>query len=66
MVDHLQGKTLFFNLRFLSIICDSYWNLPASKRSDRQGKVGGVGGAGAGGAEEGVEVKWECVSVVLR
>jgi hypothetical protein len=61
MVDHLQGKTLFFNLRFLSISCVSYWNLPANKRSDRQREVDGVGGAAASGAEEGVEVKWECV-----
>lgn len=66
MVNHLQGKTLFFNLRFLSIICVFYWNLPTNKRSDRQGEVDGVGGAAAGGTEEGVEVEWECVSVGVR
>jgi len=34
--------------------------------SDRQGEMDGVGGAGAGGAEEGIEVKWECVSAGMR
>ncbi len=60
----LCWKKSFFTLRILSISCVSYWNLPANKRSDRQGEVDGVGGAGVGGAEEGVEV--ERVGVGLR
>lgn len=60
-----MGISLSIN-RFLSKKCVLSVICTRGKHSDRQGEVDGVGCAAAGGTKEGVEVKWECVSVGVR